>query len=436
MNDVAKTGAQSAQEELSTLRQRLIALEGSEARVRAAAEELQHTLEELQVAEEELRQQNEELSAAHQLVEQERARYARLFELVPGGYVVTDAAGRILEANRSATSMLNVPQEELVGKPLLLFVAKADRIAFHTSLARLKPQERVQDWELQLHPRQGSPFPAGITIVVHQQPCEPEPRFYWLIQDLTAHKRAAAERQRLEREAQRAQRFALLGKLAAGVSHEIRNPLGVVTLQVGLLEEELLHPASDSREQVAQCLTDIKTHLARLNDLVQNYLSLVRVSSMSREPVDLGQVVTAWVQEMVAELAARVITLQCDGLDSLGTVALHQSTFRRALVNLLCNAMDAMPQGGILSLHGRRQATQVELEIGDSGSGIAAEDLRRIFEPLYTTKPGGTGLGLYIVQEIVAAHDGQISVQSAGQGKGTTFTITLPVTPAAPPKDA
>jgi signal transduction histidine kinase len=210
----------------------------------------------------------------------------------------------------------------------------------------------------------------------------------------------------------------------------------VVTLQVGLLEEELLHPASDSREQVAQCLTDIKTHLARLNDLVQNYLSLVRVSTIVREPVDMHTVLTVWTQEMVEVLAARSITLQCDGLATLGTVALHQSTFRRALLNLLHNAMDAMPQGGVLSLRGRRQATQVQLEIGDSGSGIAAEDLQHIFEPLYTTKPGGTGLGLYIVQEIITAHGGQITVQSARGGGGTTFTITLPVTLAALPRDA
>jgi signal transduction histidine kinase len=106
-------------------------------------------------------------------------------------------------------------------------------------------------------------------------------------------------------------------------------------------------------------------------------------------------------------------------------VALHAHTFRRALLNLMQNAMDAMPQGGTLTLRGRRQDATVHLDVEDTGSGIAPEYTTQIFEPLYTTKPGGTGLGLYIVQEVVAAHGGHVAVQST-VGSGTTFTITLP----------
>jgi len=106
-------------------------------------------------------------------------------------------------------------------------------------------------------------------------------------------------------------------------------------------------------------------------------------------------------------------------------VAFHTSTLRRALLNLVQNAAEAMPQGGTVTLAGQATARQVQLEVRDTGSGIPAEKLARIFEPLYTTKPGGTGLGLYIVQEIVTAHKGQIIVQST-VGHGTTFMITLP----------
>ena len=137
-------------------------------------------------------------------------------------------------------------------------------------------------------------------------------------------------------------------------------------------------------------------------------------------------VVTTFAQEMAGKLAAHAVSLQLDGLATLGNVILHQSTFRRALLNLVQNAMEAMPQGGVLTLCGRHYATHVQLEIRDSGSGIPAANLWRIFEPLYTTKPGGTGLGLYIVQEIVAVHEGQITVQSQ-EGHGTTFTVMLPV---------
>jgi signal transduction histidine kinase len=110
-------------------------------------------------------------------------------------------------------------------------------------------------------------------------------------------------------------------------------------------------------------------------------------------------------------------------------VALHAQTFRRAVLNLMQNAVDAMPHGGTLTLRGRRQGTAVQLDVQDTGCGIPPEQQARIFEPLHTTKPGGTGLGLYIVQEVVAAHGGQVTVQSA-VGQGTTFTITLPVATA------
>ena len=235
-----------------------------------------------------------------------------------------------------------------------------------------------------------------------------------------------AERQRLERDAQRVAHFALLGRLAAGLSHELRNPLGVIVLHVDLLEEELRQPSPDSATEIALALTEIKTHLARVDDLVEDYLSLVRGSTLQQAPMALGMLVTQCAHEIRPALAAHGITLRLDALDQLGMVALHPHSFRRVLVNLVHNAIDAMPQGGTLTLQGRRQAATVSLAVRDTGSGIPPEHLPQIFEPLHTTKPGGTGLGLYIVHEVVAAHGGQVAVQST-VGAGTTFTITLPL---------
>ena len=234
-----------------------------------------------------------------------------------------------------------------------------------------------------------------------------------------------AERQRLEHEAQRAEHFALLGRLAAGVSHEIRNPLGAIFLHVDLLTEELQQPTPGSPAIVTETLTEIKTQLARLDDLVQDYLSLVRVGAIELMPEDLGCAVQAWATEFRALAAPQGVSLQMEGLAELGTVALHATTLRRAMLNLVQNALDAMPQGGTLTLTGRRTPTHVQLQIQDTGSGISREQRTKIFEPLYTTKPGGTGLGLYIVQEILATHGGQVSVESV-EGEGTTFTLTLP----------
>jgi two-component system sensor histidine kinase HydH len=121
------------------------------------------------------------------------------------------------------------------------------------------------------------------------------------------------------------------------------------------------------------------------------------------------------------------VTIHLQGLADLGSITYHANTLRRAVLNLLHNALDAMPQGGTLTLAGQGTATQVQVQVQDTGSGVPATLLEQIFVPLYTTKPGGTGLGLYIVQEIVAAHGGQVTAQSV-EGHGSTFTITLPRT--------
>jgi two-component system sensor histidine kinase HydH len=164
---------------------------------------------------------------------------------------------------------------------------------------------------------------------------------------------------------------------------------------------------------------------------VQDYLSLVRVSEIERGPHDLGHAIQAWVIEWQPLATTQDMRLRLDGLH-VGQVAFHPPSLRRALWNLVQNALDAMPQGGVLTIGGQRTATHVHLQVQDTGSGIPAAQLATIFEPLYTTKPGGTGLGLYIVQEIVTAHGGKVTVESV-EGQGSTFTVTLPLSDTAIP---
>jgi signal transduction histidine kinase len=236
-----------------------------------------------------------------------------------------------------------------------------------------------------------------------------------------------ATRQHVEREAQRAQHFALLGRLAAGMSHELRNPLAAALLHMELLEEELRQPSPDSTAELAQTLAEMRTQLARLEDLVQDHLSLVHLRQLVRTPQDLGAALQDWATTWQDLAAARGVTLQVEGVATLGQVAFHPTTLHRALLNLVQNALDAMGPGGILTIRGQATATHVQLHVQDTGVGISAAQRPRMFEPLYTTKPGGSGLGLYIVHEIVTAHAGQVTVESR-EGQGTTCTLTLPRT--------
>jgi signal transduction histidine kinase len=222
----------------------------------------------------------------------------------------------------------------------------------------------------------------------------------------------------------------MLGRLASSLSHEIRTPLASLFLLVDALEEDLWYPRADSHAQMVQSLTDMKTALICMNELVQDYLSLARLADLRREPVDLGTVVETFALEIQQQLADRAITLHMAGLEGLGQVALHRNAFHRLLVNLVQNAIDAMPQGGTLTFRGWQECTQVHLEVHDSGNGIAEDQLSQLFVPFHTTKPEGTGLGLYVVQEILAAHGGSITLTST-RGIGTTCTLTLPLMAAA-----
>ena len=174
-----------------------------------------------------------------------------------------------------------------------------------------------------------------------------------------------------------------------------------------------------------QSFTEITTLLARLQDLVQDYLSLARVATIELTPQDVGAAVETWAHEWQQLAAAQGVTLQLESLTTLGQAVFHANTLRRVVFNLVQNALDAVPHGGTLTLAGERLATQVRLHVRDTGSGIPAEQVPHIFEPLYTTKAEGTGLGLYIAREIMTAHAGQITVQSV-EGQGTTFTLLLP----------
>lgn len=159
-----------------------------------AFRELGTASEELQVALEELQQQNEELVAARQMVEAQRQRYQDLFDFAPDGYLVTDAAGMIQEANYTVAELLNVPQDFLIGKPLVNYVSEQDRRGVRTALIKLRQVNRLQEYEVLLQPRHGQPFDAALTVTADRSPAaESQPRqLRWLVRDITERRRAAA----------------------------------------------------------------------------------------------------------------------------------------------------------------------------------------------------------------------------------------------------
>lgn len=219
--------------------------------------------------------------------------------------------------------------------------------------------------------------------------------------------------------------LAMLSRLAGSLAHEVRNPLTTIFLHADILEDALRQLESGQRSQLLRFLRVMREEVGRVDDLIQQYFGLARLPDLKRQPDDLGAYLDTFTLEMQTFVAAHGIALEVEGTRDLGQMLLHRQTFRRVLLNLLHNAVEAMPQGGVLRIRGQHLGHQLCLAIEDTGCGMSAAQLCRLFQPLQTTKAGKLGLGLYVAHAIVTAHDGAIEVCST-PGTGTTVRLTFP----------
>jgi signal transduction histidine kinase len=214
----------------------------------------------------------------------------------------------------------------------------------------------------------------------------------------------------------RSERLAAVGKIAAQITHEVRNPLSSIGLNAEMLEEETTGEA----QKLARAIVK---EVDRLTEITEEYLRFARLPRPRLEREDLGALVTSLVSFMRPELEKRGVRVE-ERLDpALPAVAADEHQLRQALLNLLRNAAEAMADGGTLTVAARGlPGGIVELTIADTGEGIAPADLPKIFDPFFSTKEGGTGLGLALTQQIIVEHGGRIEVES-DRGRGTTFVI-------------
>jgi two-component system NtrC family sensor kinase len=223
------------------------------------------------------------------------------------------------------------------------------------------------------------------------------------------------------------ERLAAIGKMAAQVTHEVRNPLSSLALNVELLEEEL----GERDGEASALLASIKVEVERLTQLTEKYLSLARRSRPDFQEEDLGVVVSDAVASSQAELSQHEIRTELSIEPGLPTVSLDETQIRQVMLNLIRNAREAMAGGGELgvavkALRPPEPPEVLEISVKDSGGGMDARTREHLFEPFFTTKRHGTGLGLAITQEIVEAHGGKIRCERQ-EPRGTRFVIELPV---------
>jgi two-component system, NtrC family, sensor histidine kinase HydH len=222
---------------------------------------------------------------------------------------------------------------------------------------------------------------------------------------------------------------AFVESVAAGIAHEVRNPLNALQINLRILEQELLAVLPDRRAHAYEVLQNIASELSHLDHFVSEFLRYARPPQLRIERVAVRALVGELVTFVRPECARKGVQLTADLPDALPSVQADGFQLKRALLNLVLNALQATPVGGTVTLSAEADANQLRLAVRDRGEGMDAAQLARVFELFYTTREGGTGLGLPIARRIVAAHGGTLTLASTA-GQGTIATLTLPLAPA------
>ena len=325
-----------------------------------------------------------------------------------------DADLKIARINRSARSMLGYPQDNLVGVPVQdVLVGPEDITA--TLLDALGHELIAERPKVTLHRRDGTPFPVHLRAVPMAK--DSPTRLLVVLDD-------QSERQAIEDQNELLAQRALLGEVSAIFAHEVRNPINNISTGIQLVASRLgqEHPLYGSLDRV-------RRECNRLDQLMSDVLFFTRRLELKMEPLDLGQMLQRMLERWRPRLEQAHVRSHMSLEPAAPPVLADPRTLEQVFINLITNAVQAMPDGGTLSLTVAPVASShgafVEVRLADTGPGISQEQIERIFDPFFTTKKEGTGLGLAISRRIISAHKGSIQVESFPDA-GTVFTIQLP----------
>ncbi|HEY9282735.1 MAG TPA: ATP-binding protein, partial [Pyrinomonadaceae bacterium] len=243
-----------------------------------------------------------------------------------------------------------------------------------------------------------------------------------VIKDLSGEREAAARLRRMQERLAHQEKIAALGRAAAQVAHEVKNPLAGLLLYSMHLKSKAADKLSEGELSIIDKIVDTINHLTAT---VNQVLDFARPINLRPRPADLNRVVTNVVQLLRPQLEAGRIELVTEFDEACGRVALDEPSIQSALMNLALNAIQSMSGGGTLAVRTRAGAGAVSVEISDTGRGMTEEQLRNIFEPFFTTKSQGMGLGMPYAQKVIEQHRGAVQIESRF-GAGTTVRVTLP----------
>ena len=360
---------------------------------------------------------------------QEKGFLETVFNAIQEGIIVTDSNGRITYLNDAACELFGLEAADAMGKQLNERIRGLDWESLTQSAGPVShdmevfyPQNRFINFyivplvmesrnsvsEIDDSGLSGLPIPATAEQVGHVM----------ILRDITKSRRTA--QQTIESE-----RLNALTLLAAGVAHEIGNPLNSLHIHLQLMERSVQKPHGEAKAELQQSIDIARSEVNRLDSIVTQFLRAIRPSRPQLHPENLNTIIEEAVRFFTPEIQDRDIVVEQELRSDLPLLQLDRDQMKQAFYNVIKNGLEAMKPHGTLHIRTDVDDTHVSVSFVDTGSGMSAGNLSRVFEPYFTTKPSGTGLGLLIVRRIVREHGGELSIESA-EGEGLTLTIRLP----------
>lgn len=342
----------------------------------------------------------------------ENERMEAVLDSMLDGIIVCGVDHVPLIMNKAAERLIPLNQSDPFIAPLWRSLRDEEMASFFRSVMR--NEETVLDREFAIDAHSNTRIlAASVTPLIKDK----------RIQGTLIHIEETTDKRRREARLRRAESLASLTTLAAGVAHEIKNPLGSISIHVQLIRKAM---GGCESPQVGRYLDIVNEEIERLNAIVVDFLFAVRPMNIAPINDDANALVGELAEFMRAEIEDAGVSLDIRLDKNLPPIPFDRRFMKQALLNLVKNAVAAMPDGGSLSLVTTYNGDELRIIVSDTGSGIAENKIGKIFEPYYTTKENGTGLGLTLSYKIVKEHGGDITVRSK-QGSGSQFTVTLPV---------
>lgn len=392
-------------------------------------EELSSRLEKLNVAMEELQTQNEELLTHRQEAEDQHRRYRERFDFAPDSYLVTDSQGVIEDANRAAETLFGKPRKQFLNKPLANLVERRDQRLFRQLLNRLHNEDTIRNVELRIDDQD-----SGILVVVNvvvSQCSERKPgSLRWLLRDLGDYKQSQQRLKQLQLELAHMARLSALGGMASGLAHELNQPLTAIVSYTQTVQQ-LLRSGTAREEKLEEALNQIAAQGLRAGEIIRRMRDFTQHKEERRQALDLNDLILDILPLVEWQAERHGVSIKTELAEGILPVKADTIQIQQVVINLLNNAIEALqnsPSEREIVLRTILQAgdSLVETEVTDNGPGINYGNIERIFNPFFSTKPRGMGIGLDISRSIVEAHGGHLWATSK-PGEGASFRFTLPV---------